>query len=122
MLERLGGAAGMDASDEAPDPREHLRVLQLGSATAAARIDRDAKSAERGHVNRRDHRYFMRSELRGELVLLRDLLVGPASRPIKLGHARRPFLHVHLVDAVLIAVEGEKTSVGAQAERRAGVE
>ena len=50
------------------------------------------------------------------------LRLGPAPRAIELHHHRRTFLHPHLVDAVLVAVEGKQAPVGTQPRARAGVE
>ena len=49
-------------------------------------------------------------------MLLGDLRVAPAARPIELRDDRRLVLAPHLVDAVLVAVEREQTAVAADAD------
>src|SRR6185503_18349390 len=75
MPECPGGADGMDAADEAPDPLERLRIAELGRAPAAARVDRDPECAEGERARRRHDRDLALGELARELVLLVDLRV-----------------------------------------------
>src|SRR5688572_24927323 len=74
----LRGANGMDAAEEAADPLQDLRISQLGRPAAAARVDRDAKSAERRRALRSDDRDLAFGELVRESVLLVDLRLAPA--------------------------------------------
>src|SRR6185503_16303947 len=122
LLERPRGADRVNASQEAADPLERLGVAELGRAAAAARINGKAKTAERARSAGSDHRYLALGELAREGVLLFDLRVAPATRPVELGDHGGFFLQPHLVDAVLVAREREQPPVGSQPERRDRVE
>ena len=88
--ERLDAAHGMDSADEATDPFQGRTIVELRSPAAALGVDRKAKAregGERASVRERDRRHdrnFTVRELAGESVLLEDLRVGPARRPIEL--------------------------------------
>ncbi len=82
----------MDAADEAADPFQRLRVVELGHAAAAPRIHRDAKSLVLERVRWGDHGDLALGELARERVLFVDLRVAPAAGPVELRHHRRPFL------------------------------
>src|SRR5437660_982894 len=120
--ERAHRAYGVDAADEAPDPREHARVLELRRAPAAARIEGDAKFLPPVGMRRGDHRDLALGELARERVLLVALGLRPAARPIELRHHHASLLEPDLVDAVLVAVEAEEAPVRAQAGRGDRVE
>ncbi len=119
LPESLYRADCVDAADEAPDPFERYCVLELGCPAAATRKDGEAETLERvqrgaADGERRDYRNLAVRELPGKLVFLLDLRVAPARRAIELRHQRRLLLHPRLVDAVLVAVEGEQPPVGPQ--------
>ena len=56
-----------------------------------------------------------RGEVLEELVLLQDLLLAPAPRPVELGHHPGAVRQLHLVDPVLERVEGIADGVAPQA-------
>src|SRR5690606_4672774 len=125
--EGLGRADKVDAADEAADPLEHFGLLEVRRAPAAARIDGKVELAavEEGVVveeKRGDDRDFATGELERESVLLEDLLARPAAGPVELDDDRRAFVQIHLVDAVLVAVQREKPPVRTQAGVRARIE
>src|SRR6185503_13495129 len=93
----------MDAADEASDPFQHLRIVEVRRSAAAAGIDREKETPVLARVRRRDHR---------------DLALGT----VELEHARRALLEPDLVDAVLVAVQRQQAPVGPQARRFARVE
>src|SRR5256884_3496 len=70
---------------------------------------------------RRRHGELGGRELGGELMLLDDLRIRPAARPIELEH-QLPLAGAELVDAVLVAVEGEQPPVRREPERGGGIE
>src|SRR3954470_24455328 len=67
MLELLRRAHGVDAADEAADPFQRLRVVELRRAAAAARIYRDANVVEAQRMRRPDDRNPAFRELAREL-------------------------------------------------------
>src|SRR5688572_4347767 len=110
------GAHRMDAADEPADPFQHLRILEVRRAPAAARVDREHEAGELPVPHGCDHRDLALRELAREGVLFLDLLAGPARLPVELeddGNAFcGAFVQPDLVDAVLVAVQPEQTSVG----------
>src|ERR1700681_909495 len=84
----------MDTPDKAAHPFQSRPILELGSASSATRIDREAKAAKRRHggssgqLKRRDDGYLERSELGHERVLFGDLRVAPSQWPVELGDDR----------------------------------
>src|SRR6185503_18897074 len=112
----------MDAADEAPDPLERFRIVEIRRAAAAARVEREQEPGMHAGVHRRHHRDLALGQLACERVLLFDLSGAPASRPVELEHTRGAVLEPGLVDAVLVAVERQEPPVGAQSRAIAGVE
>ncbi len=117
---RLHGADRVDAADEASEPFERVGIVEVGRAATPARVHRKAETA--GLVQRlpaererRNDRDLALGELERERVLLEDLGVGPARRPIELDNDRRAVFDVDLVDAVLVAVQREQSAVPAHA-------
>ncbi len=49
----------------------------------------------------------MINELLCELMLLENLLIMPAPRPVKLGDDRCAVFDPHLIDPILVAVKGK---------------
>lgn len=63
------------------------------------------------NLERGDDRNFLLRERQGEGVLFEDGVVGPTLRTVELRDERRAVFHSHLINAVLVAIEGEQTSV-----------
>ena len=111
----------VDAADEAPQPQQIVRVVQVGPAPAAARKQREAKTGVvmQGFAvfvaQRRHHGDLPFRQLQAEGVLLADRLVGPAARPVELGDDEATVFEADLVDPVFIAVEGVEMAVATQA-------
>src|SRR3954462_4586761 len=122
MLELLRRANRVDAADEAPDPFERLRVIELRRAPAAPRIDGDAEILEAKRMRRCHHRDLALGELVGEGVLLVDLRIAPAPWAVELRHDCAVVLEPDLVDAVLVTVQAQEPSIRSEIRRRHGVE
>jgi len=132
-VERRARAVGrnrpdrVDAADEAPDPLQRGGVAQLGRASAAAREDGEAETAElvQGPAldrHGRHHRHLALGQLGHEGVFLEDGVIAPAPRAVELGHHRRAILAADLVDPVLVAVQGQQAAVAIDADALQGVE
>jgi len=107
----------VDAADEAADPFQGFRVLELGRTAAATRINRHAESGVRPRfraADRRDHGNLALRQLARELVFFIDLRVAPAAGAIELRHNHRVVLEPNLVHAVFVAVEAEQAAVRTQ--------
>jgi hypothetical protein len=74
-------------------------------------MQRAAVNFQRGH-----DRDLALGQCRDKRVLFQDLLIRPALGAVELGDQRRPVFHARLIDAVLIAVEGEQAAVSAQTD------
>ena len=128
MLEGTSGAERVDAADEAAELLQVLGVVELGGTPAAAGIEREAitlvpeQTVAVGVEDGRHHGYLVRGQLLREAVLLGDGRVAPAIRSIELRHQRRLVLHADTVDAILVAVQGEKVPVAANPRRLDGIE
>src|SRR5690606_41636237 len=86
MPERLAAPHRVNASDEAAEPFERALVLQIGRASAAARIDREGEAGvvmQRAAVEdeRRDHRNLGLRQYLRKSVFFEDLRITPARRP-----------------------------------------
>ena len=77
---------------------EAVHVMQAGAAQHQGRNDRQVAGREFGD----------------EGVFLGDRGVTPALRPVELGHHRFTVVETDLVDAVLVAVQGQQTTVAAK--------
>ena len=117
-----GTAHGVNPGDEAADPLQRFRIVEVGRAAAASRIESELKAGVHARIGRRDHRDLAPGELAREGMLLVDLSGAPAPWPVELEHARRAILQPDLVDPVLVAVQRQEAAVGAKAGRIAGVE
>jgi hypothetical protein len=125
---RLCGAQHVDARDEAADPLEHIVVVQVRRAAAAAVEQRHAMAVDvmqRAAIDRarRHRRHLGRDQFRHERMLFFDLRIAPAARPIELGDdeagAAVGVFHAHLEHAVLVAVERQQRAGGEQTRRPA---
>src|SRR5216683_1921583 len=79
----------MDAADEAAEPLERVGIVQFRGAPAAARIQRETKflksvQGARADCNRRHSGNLALHQFRSECVLLEDLRIAPARRPVEL--------------------------------------
>ena len=106
----------MNAAEETAHPFERSRVLELRRTATAFGIHGKAESRE--GVQRctaarkwRDYRNLARRELGNERVLFANLLVGPASGPIEFHDDGRRVVAPYLVDAILVAAEGQEPPV-----------
>ncbi len=127
MHEAIGGAHRVDAGEEAAEPLQHRRAVELRRAAAAARIHGETepgvlvqRAAPVGQ--RRDHRDLALGQLGDERVLLEDRGVAPALRAVELGDDRGLVVAPDLVDAVLVAAERQQAAVAAHAHGVEGVE
>ena len=122
MTEGFHGAHRVDAADEAAQPQQIVRVVEIGPASAAAREQREAETfvVMQGIAafiaQRRHHRYLPIRQLPGEGVFLANRLVGPAARPVKLGNDESAIFDADLIDAVFITVEGMEMAVALQTD------
>ena len=92
QLERPRRAHRVDAPEKAPDPLQHLLVLQLRRAAAAAREHRETEFGEVVQAaavdhQRRDHRDLALRQFERKRMVLEDLRVAPALRAVELRHA-----------------------------------
>lgn len=112
----------VDAAQETPEPFEHARLVEFRRTAAPARIDGEAEAGvveQRASValQRRDDGNLECVQFLGERMLLQNLGVAPASGAIELGHHGRLIFDPDLIDAVLVAVEGEHAAVAGEADR-----
>ena len=109
----LRTADRVNAAEKAANPFQHVGVVQLGPAPAAAGADAETearKVVQRPAVqhHRPDDRNFSRHQLGRKGVFFFNLRVCPAVGPVKLGHhgvaggMARAF-QPHLVDTVFVA-------------------
>ncbi len=119
--ERVRAADGVQAAEEAPDPLQHIGIVEQRCATTAARKRREAKSAKRveratRQGQRRHRRDLGRGQFGHERMLLEDLRVAPAAGAVELGDdepgAAVDVLDARLEHAVLVAVECEQRARG----------
>src|SRR6202163_233856 len=95
LYKRRDRADTMDTSYKAAHPFQRRPILELGSASSATRIDREAKAAKRRHrafsgqLKRRDDGYLVLRQLGHERVLFGDLRIAPPEWPVELGDDRR---------------------------------
>jgi hypothetical protein len=121
VLEPPGLAAQVQARDEAPDLPQQAHVVEFRNPPADPRADREtelavAVQARPAMAQRRDDRDVAGRQLEGEAMLLQDRRVAPAPRPVELDHDGPVVLEADLVDAVLVAVQGQQPAVAAQPE------
>ena len=119
----------MQAPEKAADPFEHRRIVQIGCTAATALEQRYPLAIDMMQRAAADHarwhgRHLCCSQLGHERVLLLDLRIAPAARPIELGDHEAGtavgILHTRLVHAVLVAVEREQRAGGGQPGVTAG--
>src|SRR5277367_4215674 len=65
----------------------------------------------------RHHRNLLRRQFAGKCMLLANGRVGPAGRPVELGHDGRAVLDPDLIHPVLVAVERQYPAVAAKPNR-----
>ena len=121
-LERLRCPDRVDAADEAADPLERLRVVEVRRTAAASRIKREPEARMHPRMYGGDHRDLVSGELARKGVLLLDLRVAPAAGAVELGDQRFGAVDADLVDAVFVAVQREYTQVGEAAGALDGVD
>ena len=119
VLEGPGRAEGMDAAEEAAHPQQLVRVFQIRPAAAAARVEGEAEALvpKQGlalRIGQRRHGGdFRLGQGQGEDMLLADRRIAPAAGAVELGDQRRAVFHPHLIDAILIAVQGQQAAIAA---------
>src|SRR5579872_513998 len=116
----------MQAREAPPQELQRLRPIELrGAASHPGKTGETelviAHQRLTPEMERSGHRELCGCQLAGELVLLEDLCVAPARRPVELEH-QDAALAVQLVDAVLVAIEREQPSVGVESDRRGRVQ
>ena len=119
MLEPRHFALEVDARDQSTQLRLQFVVVEVRRPTAVARVYGDTvvpgvMQGLRRHAQRRHDGNLLRARAMCERVLLEDRIVTPAPRPVELGHDRYVVFDADLVDAILVAVQREKTSVTAK--------
>ena len=129
LLERRAGANVVDARQKAAYPFQHLGVVQLGPASAAARADGKQEvavlvQAAAIQPHGRDHRDFGRNQFGGEIVLFLNLRLAPTPGAVELEHHRfnrrqrivQRLVQVRQVDAVLVGVQRHLPAVAQQTD------
>ena len=111
----------MNPGDEAAQLFEQFEIVQIGRAATPAGIHGDAKVADLvkgGAVDdqRRDDRNLLFCKFRGETVFLEYRLIGPAVRAVELRDDSVILVDADLVNAILVAVQGEQASVAVEAQ------
>src|SRR3569832_1946998 len=120
VYKRPHRAYRVDTADEAAEPHEVVRIVELGPATAAARIDREAETfmVMQGLavcvVERRHDRDLVSSEFQRKGMFLAYRLVAPAAGAIEFRDDVAAFLHADLIHAVFVTVERMKVAVAMQ--------
>ncbi len=122
LIERLQRADGVNPTDEAPDPLERFAVFEIRCPTSAPLEYGEAESfvfMQRGAGHERHRRHHgnlgFGENLRKDM-LFQNRRIRPALRPVELGNQRRAVVHANLINAILVAVQGEQTTVAAQAD------
>ncbi|MCY1495524.1 hypothetical protein D9M68_294280 [compost metagenome] len=127
MLERACGAHGVQAAEQLAETVELVQVARLRRAAAAAGEEGEAKARvlEQAFAvthQRRHHGHLAFGQFGAEAVLLAYGRIAPALGPVELGDQRFGVLDAHLVDAVLVAVEGEYPRVAEIADTFHGIQ
>src|SRR5690606_19711975 len=104
-----------------------VEVARLRRAAATAREQGEAKAGvfEQGLAvvqQRRHYRHLAVRQFGGELVFLQNRRIAPARRAIELGDQGLAVFDANLVDAVLVAVEGQYPRVADEADALHGVQ
>ena len=125
VLEALPRADGMHAPEGATDELQRPARVDLHRARREPREHGVAQPGMTGQGcaledDRRRHRQVRGGELGRERVLLEDLRVAPAARPVELQHQHAVRGRAQLIDAVLVGVEGEQPTVAVDAEPLGG--
>src|SRR5437867_13012698 len=117
MREGLHRANLVHAADEAAEPAQRVRVIELRCAARTTLADREAvavtldagfgqrlRAAGGVELHRWHHGDLSRREFEREGMLFEDLRVAPAPGPIELGDNDAPIFEKHLEDAVLVGI------------------
>src|SRR5690606_41456543 len=117
LAKRAAGADGVQAAEQLAEAIQLVQIPGLRRATAPAREQGEAEAAvlEQAlavEAQGRDHRDLGLGQLESEGVLPADRRIAPALRPLELGEQRVAILAARLVDAVLVAVEGQHAGRG----------
>ena len=107
--DELQGPTRVDLDRARREPREHGVPQPCMPGQGRALED-----------DRRRHRQVRGGEFGRERVLLEDLRVAPAARPVELQHQHAVRGRAQLIDAVLVGVEGEEPPVAVDAEPLGG--
>ena len=127
VLEGAAGAHRMQATQQLAEAMQLIEIARLRRPTAAAGKEREAKA---GMIEQRlavalqgrDHRHLALFQFGGKGVLFQDGRVGPAIRAIELGDQRGLAFDADLIDAVLVAVEGQHPGIAEIAQAFDGVD
>ena len=120
MHEGFHAAHPVHAPQELAQGVKVVEVVELRGVAAPARVEGEAKPVvlpETGaaviavEAQGRHHRQLLLHQGKAERVLLANLFIAPALGAVELGDQRRAVLDAHLIDAVFVAVEGEKAAI-----------
>jgi len=125
-LERAPGAdlvqPGNGAAEELPGVRRielRRRAAQVGEG-GEAEFPMPEKRFPRDR-HRRGHRQLGGGHLGGEAMLLQDLRIVPARRPVELEH-EHALAAAELIHPVFVAVQGEEATVRVETHGACGIE
>src|SRR5438067_3666342 len=111
----------MNASNVAAESHQRIAVFELGRASAETLVNGEAKTFE--GVERRacqrqcgNGRDLALGQLGDKRMLLENLRVAPARRPIEFGDNGRRVVAPHLINAIFVAVERKQTAIAANAD------
>src|SRR5512135_550411 len=107
----------MDPPQHAPEDQQVVQVVELRGVSPLTRVKgkmetlvaEDALTL--GVAPWRHHRQLLPGQFEAEAVLFPDLVGAPASRAVELGDQRLGIRDADLIDAVLVAVEGEGAAI-----------
>jgi len=122
--------AGVEAAEQPAEQPASFRVIEVDQAATTTREQGEAPPVVSGQgvcgsaiaVQRRHDWQVMFHQLSRERVLLEDCRIAPAPRAVELGDHRQRILEADLVDAVLVAVEGQQLAAAAPASGLDGIE
>jgi hypothetical protein len=127
MLKRFCGGDGVHAAECAAHDQQIVEIVELRCVPALARIKGKTEVTEMKKTftalvkHWGDDRQFMFYQLKTELVLFENLLVTPTFGAVELGYQWTPLFDTHLIDAVLVAVQGKSAAITKKAATLDGI-
>lgn len=119
VLKRANGADAMDPAQQPAQDQQVVQVVELRGVSTLARIQGEAKAVVVKETLAASvgawsyHRQFMFRQFKTEGVLFDDLAVAPAAGAVKLGNDGLAVFNPNLVNAVLVAVQGQGAAIAA---------